>query len=72
MSDQELEFKCPLCDFRPRAYKNDDPDTAKIRLHGHLFLKHSKGELIRAIFILAGWEKKEDSILWPPIKYLEG
>lgn len=69
--NEEMELKCPLCAFRPREYKNDDPETAKTRLHGHFFVKHSKGELIQAIFILAGWDKKKDWDIWPRLKMLD-
>jgi len=63
MSEEKPELKCPICPFRPRNYRNDDPETALTRLHGHLLLKHHKGELIRAIFILAGWEEKNNAYL---------
>ena len=56
---ENSELKCPLCDFRPRNYKNDDPETALNRLYAHFHVKHHKGELIQVIFILAGWEKKK-------------
>ena len=59
MSEQNSELKCPLCGFRPRAYKNDDPETALSRLYAHFHVKHHKGELIHAIFILASWEEKK-------------
>ena len=59
MSEETPELKCPLCDFRPRTYENDDPKTAKGRIYDHLYLKHHKGEIIRAILILAGWEEKK-------------
>ena len=64
-------LKCPLCGFQPRDYKNDDPETAKTRLHGHLFHKHHKGELIQAIFILAGYDRKKDCDICPPLKILD-
>ena len=59
-------LKCPIpeCSYESRDYKNDDPETALNRLYAHLHLKHHKGELIRAIFILAGYERKRDSDIW--------
>lgn len=53
------ELKCPIpeCTYEPRNYKNDNPETALDRLYSHLHLKHHKGEIIRAILILAGLEE---------------